>query len=112
VYRLRDGALEQMTTDHTMENLGLVGRKADRLSRALGAAPCPEIDVLTIIPRANDTYLLCSDGLSKMLSSADLAATLATPQALEAAVATLIAQANAAGGKDNITAVVLRVGTR
>jgi protein phosphatase len=111
-YRLRNGVLEQLTTDHTMESLGLVGRKADRLSRALGAAPCPEIDVLTIIPRAGDAYLLCSDGLSKMISSPHLAATLARPQALDVTVASLIAQANAAGGKDNITALVLRVEAR
>jgi protein phosphatase len=108
-YRLRHGALEQLTTDHTMEALGLVGRKADRLSRALGAAACPQIDVLTIVPHANDTYLLCSDGLSKMVSPADLAATLSVAQPLEATVGSLIAQANAAGGKDNITAIVLRV---
>lgn len=54
-------------------------------------------------------YLLCSDGLSDMLYSAQIASVLGTDMPAEEEVTTLIADANAAGGKDNITAVIAKV---
>jgi protein phosphatase len=110
IYRLRGGALTQMTTDHTMESIGVVGgARAGHLAAALGADPCPRIDVLLARPRGGDVYLLCSDGLSKMVPDAQLMMTLSAPRSSDELAVELIALANASGGKDNVTAIVIRV---
>jgi serine/threonine protein phosphatase PrpC len=108
-YRLRDGKLEQLTTDHTMAELGMVGPRASHLSRALGSDPCPKIDVLLAQPVAGDVYVLCSDGLTKMISVEQLAEVLRGSSSARKATAALVKLANAQGGQDNITAIVVRV---
>ena len=69
-YRLRDGALKQLTRDHTMAELGVTGREGSHLSRAVGPKGVVETDVAVLEPRAGDVYLLCTDGLTKMISDA------------------------------------------
>ena len=56
-----------------------------------------------------DTYLLCSDGLSKMLSDDQIRSLLLDERDIEAACKRLIAAANDAGGKDNVTVILVRV---
>lgn len=109
VYRLRGSNLQQLTTDHTMAALGVTGRRAEHLSRALGTETSPRIDVLCARAEANDQYLLCCDGLSKMLSDDVLAKVLQKATSPEDAVKELVASANEAGGLDNITALVVRL---
>lgn len=109
LYRFRAGTLEQVSTDHTLENMGVTGRMAHQLTRALGIASGVEVDLITANCRAGDAFLLCSDGLNKMLKDAEIADVLGTAATPELAVETLIGRANLAGGRDNITAILVQV---
>lgn len=108
-YRLRNGKLHQMTSDHTMQELGVSGAGAAHLSRAVGIWPVVPIDIVLGKPQPGDMYLLCSDGLSKMVSDKDIEALLRSTKAPEVAVEALIKAANEHGGKDNVTVIVVRV---
>jgi protein phosphatase len=107
LYRYRAGELRQLTTDHTIPE----GKAADagRLSRAVGVGAAVAIDVLLDRPRAGDVYLLCTDGLTKMIDDAAIAEAL-RDSAAETTADALVAAANAKGGADNVSVVVLRVG--
>ncbi len=109
MYRLRDGKLKQLTSDHTMKDLGVQGEAAAHLSRAVGIWPTVPIDVILCKPRPSDLYVLCSDGLSKMLTDAEIHAILAKKVAPSDMVDALIASANEHGGKDNVSVIVIRV---
>lgn len=109
VYRLRGGKFAQMTADHTMADLGVVGEGANHLSRAVGLWPTVPIDILLGKPQAGDVYLLCSDGLTKMVKDEQISKVLETMREPTAAADELIRIANAAGGKDNVSVVVVRV---
>jgi serine/threonine protein phosphatase PrpC len=115
VYRLRDGALAQLTIDHSMvAQLEASGIKPDPsfpwrhvVTRALGTQTSePEVQRQEIA--AGDVFLLCSDGLSEVLEAEQIAALLAAPA--EAACRALVDAAFAAGSRDNISVVVVRVG--
>jgi protein phosphatase len=109
VYRLRSGKLRQMTSDHTMQDLGVTGEGAAHLSRAVGVWPVVPIYIVLGKPQAGDFYLLCSDGLSKMVDDAEIERLLVASTSPEVAVESLIAAANASGGKDNVSVIVVRV---
>jgi protein phosphatase len=68
------------------------------------------VDTYTLAGRDGDVYLLCSDGLTGMLSDADVAAILRGADSLDAAAEALVHAANQSGGKDNITVVLFRLG--
>jgi len=109
-YRLREGELAQITTDHTMAALGFTGPAfAHRLNRAVGTQPSVEIDLIIGRPRPDDTYLLCSDGLSKMVPDEELRQILVETKHPQQAIDKLIARANEKGGHDNITAILVCV---
>jgi protein phosphatase len=108
-YRLRDGTLRQLTTDHTMKALGMKGPRANDLSRAVGIGAKVTIDLVVDKPRNGDLYLLCSDGLSKMVPDEKVQTILLGEKDLNVAVYGLIEAANDAGGRDNVTAVVIKV---
>jgi len=108
-YRLRDGELRQLTTDHTMGAAGITGPMANHLSRALGVASAVKIDLVIARPRLGDVYLLCSDGLSKMVDDKGMCEELVREPDPERAAAALIERANAGGGRDNITVILVRV---
>ncbi|WP_231511761.1 PP2C family protein-serine/threonine phosphatase [Chondromyces apiculatus] len=108
-YRLRDGELRQLTTDHTMGAAGITGPLANHLSRALGVAAAVKIDLVIARPRPGDVYLLCSDGLSKMANDDAIQDVLIAQPDPEKAANALIERANEGGGRDNITVVLVRV---
>jgi len=108
-YRLRGKTLAQLTKDHTLGAAGIQGKSSSVLSRAVGVEERVEVDVTTESPLPGDVYLLCSDGLSRMLSDEEIQATLLATRDLDAATAKLIEMANARGGRDNITTIVIRV---
>ena len=108
-YRLRRGKLVQITEDHTMADLGVTGRDAAALSRAVGIWPTVPMDIVLGVPDPGDSYLLCSDGLTKMLRDEEIAEVLTADDTPTRAVDRLIALANAAGGKDNVTVILVRV---
>jgi PPM family protein phosphatase len=109
VYRMREGRLRQMTSDHTMAELGVSGAGAAHLSRAVGVWPVVPIDILLGKPRPGDLYLLCSDGLSKMVDDGSIEELLRDSESPASAVEALIRSANEHGGKDNVTVIVVRV---
>lgn len=108
-YRLRNQALTQVTTDHTMGAQGVTGPLANHLNRAVGVAPGVKVDLLIARPRPDDIYLLCTDGLSKMVPDKEIQDTLVTEPDLQKAVQKLVEQANARGGRDNITVILVQV---
>ena len=118
VYRLRDGQLEQLTRDHSyvqelVERGELAPAQArdhplaNRITRAIGADPQLHLDVIDGRLEPDDQFLLCSDGLTGVVEDSAIAALLAEldPQV---AVDGLIDAALAAGGKDNVSVVVVR----
>jgi serine/threonine protein phosphatase PrpC len=116
LYRLRDGALAQLTADHSvaaeLERSGMAPADVAPgflacLTRAIGMPGSAEPDVVALPVQRGDTYLLCSDGLWGVLDDATIAAHLGHADVRQAC-ATLIAAADAAGSTDNITAVVIR----
>lgn len=119
IYRLRNGAIEQITSDHSLvqemvdsgylsEEEALLSTNRNLITRALGIAPDVEVDVITDDIEQDDVYLLCSDGLSDMVSDADLQATLLQHrQNLGAAAQALVDLANARGGSDNISVILV-----
>lgn len=117
-YLLRKKHLEQLTTDHSIVQLlidtgELTSEEAaihparSRVTRYIGmrGEPLPEVRVLEIIP--GDRILLCTDGLTKMLVDSTIAGLLMANPDPEDACRALVDTANAAGGKDNITVVVV-----
>ena len=109
-YRLRSGKLTQLTMDHTLGAAGIVGKSAAVLSRAVGIEENVEVDVTMESPLPNDIYLLCSDGLSRMVSDEEIQATLEQHERdLQQANQFLISKANQGGGRDNITTILVRV---
>ncbi len=107
-YRLRGGTLQQLTQDHTLEAAGIKGPTGGFLSRAVGIEENVEVDVRTEAVRANDTYLLCSDGLSRMANDDEIQEIMRSEADLQVAVQRLIDLANARGGKDNVTVILVR----
>jgi PPM family protein phosphatase len=118
-YLLREGRIEQITEDHTVVRQYVVSGKItaeeavghphrSMLTRALGLTYRLEVDLDDVAFRPGDRLLLCSDGVSSMLSEAEIheILTVGTP---EEAVWGLVEAANRAGGHDNITALVVDV---
>jgi protein phosphatase len=108
-YRLRGGRLRQLTTDQTMRLVGMRGPGADHLLQAIGVTRDLSIDLIVDKPRPDDVYLLCSDGLPKMVGDEDIERTLVEQSDLEAAVYGLIELANDRGGRDNVSVILVKV---
>jgi protein phosphatase len=108
-YRLRGKSLTQITTDHTMGAQGVTGPLAAHLNRAVGVNAGVKVDLIIARPRPEDIYLLCSDGLSKMVQDVDIQQILLDEPDLGKAVQKLVERANARGGRDNITVVLVQV---
>ena len=111
-YRFRNGKLSQLTTDHTMRGLGDEGPTQNQLYRAIGVKEVVDVDIVVDIPQAEDVYLLCSDGLTKMATTDQIEEILTTEPDVELATHLLIEFANQAGGRDNVTVVLVRVQDR
>ena len=121
VYVLREGGLQQITNDHSwveeQVRAGTMSPTAARqhpwrnvVTRALSGGEDPEVDVTEIRPQSHERYLLCSDGLFSVVTDEQIAGLLGLIDVpLEQVCQKLIEAANAAGGPDNITALVLEV---
>jgi protein phosphatase len=119
-YCLRDGELLRLTDDHSLvDELMRQGRLTPEeavehpqrsvITRALGPEDAVDVDTRSFRARAQDVYLLCSDGLTTMLTEQEIAAALLAHPRLRDAGEALIAGANQAGGRDNITVVLIRL---
>jgi protein phosphatase len=119
-YLLRDGELRQVTTDHSLvEELVRDGRltpdeaavhpQRSIITRALGVDASVDVDVYPVGLAPGDVLLFCSDGLTGMLQPDLIAAELRREEDPARAATKLVDAANAAGGEDNITVVVVAV---
>jgi protein phosphatase len=120
-YRIRDDHLEQLTDDHSLVGELIRSGKLTReeaevhpqrsvITRALGTDPDVDVDTFVVETHPGDIFLLCSDGLSGMVSDqAILRIVRDNRRNLSEAAKALVAAANRGGGDDNITVVVFAV---
>ncbi len=119
-YLFRDGELRRLTSDHSLvEELVKRGELTDEealehpqrsiITRALGPEPMVEVDTWSYPLQPADVVMLCSDGLTDMLLERRVQEILGASPTLVTAAERLIDEANAAGGRDNITVVLFRV---
>lgn len=121
-YLLRQGRLRCLTIDHTLAMQQL--RRGEitvkefaaspyrkTLTQALGATPSVHPDIAEVQIAPGDVFMLCSDGLHRAVTDREMARVLAAGDDLDAAAARLVALANEAGGKDNISVALFRVET-
>ena len=120
-YRLRDGELERLTHDHSLvDEMVRAGRLTPEeaevhpqrsiITRALGPEHEVEVERITYRARGGDVYLICSYGLTTMVQEDGIAAILRARSSLKQAGEELVRAANEAGGRDNITVVLFRLG--
>lgn len=120
VYRSRDGVFEQVTEDHSWVSeqvrAGSLTEDDARqhpwrnvVTRALAGGEDPEVDVAAVEVKGGDRLIICSDGLSGVVSSERCQAILDAASSLDEACRTMIDAANDAGGPDNITVALLKL---
>jgi protein phosphatase len=120
-YRMREGELQQLTRDHSLvaelERSGQITAEAAEhhpqrsiITRALGPEPDVEVDTYTLAGREGDVFLICSDGLTSMISDDEVTSILRSAASLDGAAEALVRAANQSGGKDNITVILFRLG--
>lgn len=118
-YLLRDGRFSQLTDDHTLvqhlidEGQITVEEAANHpqrsvVTRAIGVSDDVDVDSMSLELQPGDQLLLCSDGLTGVIADERIAETLEATEDADEAVASLITQANDAGGPDNVTVLLLR----
>ncbi len=118
-YRMRAGVIKQLTRDHSLyedyvlampdlteEQRAELPRNV--ITRALGMQDSVSVDLVSDEPQVGDVYLLCSDGLSGMISDEQILAIVSSSPDTNEICRRLIAKANENGGEDNITALVIR----
>lgn len=119
-YRVRKGSISQLTRDHSLFNDYIMAmpelteeQRAELprnvITRALGMHDSVSVDLISDEPQPGDVYLLCSDGLSGMLSDDQILHIVSSTEEVPEMCRRLIAKANENGGEDNITALVIRI---
>ena len=120
-YLFREGALRRLTDDHSwvqeQVNAGILSEdeaKAHPLknvvTRALGGAPHVSVDLIEVPTRPSDVFLLCSDGLTGMVTDEEILEHLKGSESIDKTAHQLVELANEHGGVDNITAILVVVG--
>jgi len=123
VYLARAGDLSQLTDDHSLvaeqvkrelisPEEALAAENRNILTRALGIVPEVKVDLGEMTLADGDRVLLCSDGLSTMVTDEDMLAVLEQAADVEAACETLVQMANDHGGRDNVTVVLAEIRQR
>ncbi len=126
IYRYRDEVLSQVTTDHSLvqemvdngyitEEEALTSASRNLITRALGIADTVDVDLIKDDCRINDLYLLCSDGLTDLVTDEEIAGIFKqhsstegySASTLESIGTSLVSSANERGGKDNISTVLV-----
>ncbi|MEO9139513.1 MAG: protein phosphatase 2C domain-containing protein [Jatrophihabitans sp.] len=118
VYRFADGALGQVTVDHSeveeMRAAGVISARdaathprRNVVTRCLGSIPHPTPDLWVFPPSGQERFLVCSDGLTNEVDDAGIAEVLGGPGDPAAAAEELVERALAAGGRDNIAVIVV-----
>jgi len=120
-YLLRDDSLQRISEDHSVvaelvaagqitEAEAAVHPQRNVITRVLGSEPTVQVDLFSIEPQPDDLLLLCSDGLTDMVSEDEVASVMADGGSCEQLVRRLIRSALAGGGEDNVTAIAFRMG--
>jgi protein phosphatase len=118
-YRMRSGRLQQITRDHSLLqeqiDAGLItpeqaafSANKNLVTRAVGVEDSVQLETHQHELLPGDLYMMCSDGLSDMLDDAAIAQVLIANESLESGIRALIDAANDAGGKDNISVILMR----
>jgi PPM family protein phosphatase len=120
-YLIRDATMEQLTEDHSLVNELLKTGRLSReeaeshpqrsvITRALGTDPDVDVDTFTIAAQVGDLFLLCSDGLTDMVSEESILSVVERNRDdIDDALRALVRAANKAGGEDNITVVAFEI---
>jgi len=119
-YRVRDGAIQLLTRDHSLINDYLLAMPdlteeqrselpKNVITRALGMQDQVVVDLQHDDPRNGDVYVLCSDGLSGMVTDEEILKIVNASADIREACTSLIAKANEHGGEDNVTAVLIKI---
>jgi PPM family protein phosphatase len=119
-YRVRDGAIQLLTRDHSLINDYLLAMPdlteeqrselpKNVITRALGMQDQVVVDLQHDDPRPGDVYVLCSDGLSGMVTDEEILKLVSASADIREACTSLIAKANEHGGEDNVTAVLIKI---
>jgi serine/threonine protein phosphatase PrpC len=119
-YRIRQGSIVQLTKDHSLLqqqiDAGMISEEEAQsssirnlLTRAIGTDPAPAVEVHEHATEAGDVYLLCSDGLTDMLSDERILEVIGGRSTLTEACDWLIEEANREGGRDNISTILVEV---
>jgi PPM family protein phosphatase len=119
-YRVRHGAIQLLTRDHSLINDYLLAMPdltdeqrselpKNVITRALGMQDHVVVDLQHDDPVTDDVYVLCSDGLSGMLSDEEITQIIAETADVREACRRLIQRANERGGEDNITAILIKI---
>lgn len=119
IYRIRNGELQQITQDHSLvqemvdngylsEEEAMISTSRNLITRALGISPDVEVDVATEELDEDDIFLLCSDGLTDMVSDPEILETIlkCSPN-MDDCLKQLVSLANEAGGNDNISIILI-----
>ncbi|HEU4534801.1 MAG TPA: serine/threonine-protein phosphatase, partial [Polyangiaceae bacterium] len=119
-YRVRGGQIRLLTRDHSLLNDYLLAMPElteeqknelprNVITRALGMQRDVSVDLQADDAQAGDVYVLCSDGLNGMLRDEEILDLVGDGRDLQQAARSLVDQANANGGEDNITVVLIRI---
>jgi PPM family protein phosphatase len=120
-YLIRDGVMEQLTEDHSLVNELLKSGKLSPeeadvhpqrsvITRAVGTDPDVDVDTFTVTAQAGDLYLLCSDGLTDLVSEKEILEVVERHRGdIDRALGALVKEANRGGGDDNITVVAFEI---
>jgi protein phosphatase len=120
-YLIRDAQMEQLTEDHSLVNELLKTGKLSReeaethpqrsvITRALGTDPDVDVDTFSVATESGDLFLLCSDGLTDMVSEDSILAVVERNRDdIDGALRALVKAANRGGGQDNITVVAFEI---
>lgn len=120
IYLVRDGRIQALTTDHSwvaeqVRHGAMTEEEAARsprrniVTRALGVEPTVDVECQELLVAAGDRLLLCSDGLTRGVGAPDILRTIEEETDVQQTTDRLIALANAAGGEDNTTVLIITV---
>ena len=117
LYRARDGHVELLTADHTLfgnpymnqSNIPIDLAHTNVLLQAVGTNREVQVATRGELVKPDDIFLLCSDGISGLVDASEIRIALTTAHGLEEAGETLMSRAMEAGGRDNASAVLVRV---
>ena len=118
LYVINQEDITQITRDHSlveeMVSMGEINREQARnhekkniITRAIGGYDTVEAEMFSVDLKPNDCILMCTDGLSNMVEDADILKIVKSAPDIETAAKNLVAAANANGGKDNITVMII-----